>query len=237
MHPQLTFEFEPEAALSFDSFWAGDNALVLDRIVALADGRGSDKQLYVHGAAQTGKTHLLFAACQKASRNGYRIAYLPAADIANSNALEGLADFDLICIDDLHQLPQHREAEIAVFGLINAQREQQGCLLLSSRQVQTDLGVALPDLRTRLSWGASFGLSPVGDESLQQALRFRVRHTGSVIGDEVLDYLCTHFSRDLSSMLERLRKLDRAAVQAKRKITIPLVREVLLNQDEEESLR
>jgi len=226
-HPQLTLQFQSDSTLSFDNFWLGDNALPVSRIRALCSMAGEEAQLYLHGPGYSGKTHLLHAACQQATQAGYRIAYLGAADIYTGSMLSGLTGLDFVCIDDLHLLPDDDQVEVALFDLINGLREQHKRLLLASRVPPADLSISLPDLATRLSWGAAYSISAVGDDSLRDVLRHRIDFTGTVVSEETLDYLCTHFSRDLPSMLDRLKRLDLAAMQEKRRITIPLIREVL----------
>lgn len=47
---------------------------------------------------------------------------------------------------------------------------------------------------------------------------------GVFLGDEVMDYMLTRFSRDLGSLMELLELLDGYALQTQRAITIPLIK-------------
>jgi DnaA family protein len=49
------------------------------------------------------------------------------------------------------------------------------------------------------------------------------------IDDAVLDYLFRHYPRDLDGLLQVLDRLDRASLAEQRRITVPFVRSVLLN--------
>lgn len=231
MHPQLPLDFEFESSFTFDTYWSGASALAFEVVSKLAVGESQDQQVYLWGPRQSGKTHLLSAACQRASQNGFRIAYLPARMIESSESLRGYDAIDLVCIDDLQALPKQADAELALFNLINELRNQRGRLLLAASCVQSELGIQLPDLYTRLCAGASFALNAVAAEQLHAVLAFRAQRMGFELPVEVLDYLLNRYSRDLDSMLDRLRKIDRASMQAKRKITIPFVREVFSSDD------
>ena len=45
--------------------------------------------------------------------------------------------------------------------------------------------------------------------------------------DEVLDFMLVRFARDMGSLAQMLRALDHFALQARRAVTIPLVRAML----------
>ena len=52
---------------------------------------------------------------------------------------------------------------------------------------------------------------------------------GVFLSDEVMDFMLSRFSRDLSSLIQLLDQLDRYALQTQRAITIPLVKSMLDN--------
>ena len=52
---------------------------------------------------------------------------------------------------------------------------------------------------------------------------------GIFLGDEVMDYILTRFSRDLGSLMELLNLVDKYALQTKRGITIPLIKSMMEN--------
>ncbi|MBX2825317.1 MAG: ATP-binding protein, partial [Gammaproteobacteria bacterium] len=149
MHPQLPFIFSNDATQTFGSFWAGQNVLLLEVLRHLAAGPGEDRQIFLSGTSGSGKTHLLTAACERATRLGGRIAYLAAASIVDAQVLTGLDDFDLVCIDDMQDLPSAPDTELALFNLINSLRENEGRLLLAANCVSAELNIGLPDLKTR----------------------------------------------------------------------------------------
>ena len=66
MHPQLPLGVRLNDNARFSNFLAGPNEEVLRAVQAMSAGEGEDLLLYCSGAAGTGKSHLLQAACAAA---------------------------------------------------------------------------------------------------------------------------------------------------------------------------
>ncbi len=228
MHPQLPLSFEAEGAKTFAGFYPGSNQLLLESLQAFAEGHHADQQQLLWGARGVGKTHLLNACCHTAAANGFRIAYLPASLITSVEVFAGIGDSDLVCIDDLDQLPVVRDIELGLFSLFNMLMANGGRLLLASGCALAELPVQLPDLRTRLGWGAVYRLQALEAEDVRQALKAQAASAGLSLDDNVIEYMMNHLPRDIDTQTDMLKQLDRASMQTKRKITIPLVREVLM---------
>jgi DnaA-homolog protein len=83
------------------------------------------------------------------------------------------------------------------------------------------------DLRTRLAWGHVFQLQVLSEPERRAVLRQSADARGVFLSDEVMDFMLTRFSRDLSSLMQLLDHLDGYALQTKRAITIPLIKSML----------
>ena len=97
--------------------------------------------------------------------------------------------------------------------------------------------VVLPlrdDLRTRLGWGHVFALQALDEGEARAALRGEAERRGFDLGDEVLDFLLTRFSRDFAHLLGLLDKLDEFALSRQRAITVPLLKRLF--EDEGQTL-
>jgi DnaA family protein len=53
------------------------------------------------------------------------------------------------------------------------------------------------------------------------------KYRSIIIGDKELNYLLTYTERSISSLTNILNKLDELSIQQKRKITIPLIKEII----------
>jgi len=87
------------------------------------------------------------------------------------------------------------------------------------------------DLRTRLGWGHVLQIHPLSDAESRAALRREADRRGLFLSDEVIDYLLRRFSRDLKHLMDLLDRLDEFALVHKRAITVPLLRQMLSQED------
>ena len=69
---------------------------------------------------------------------------------------------------------------------------------------------------------------------VRAALRREADRRGLALSDEVMDYLLTRFARNLKHLMGLLDRLDEFALSAKRAVTVPLLRQMLADQAEQE---
>jgi DnaA family protein len=93
------------------------------------------------------------------------------------------------------------------------------------------LGIGLPDLISRLSACTQLVLRPLDEGARRQLLRERALLRGIELDDNVLDWLFARGRRDLVSLLDLLERVDRASLAAKRRVTVPFLREMLREFD------
>ncbi|WP_411293571.1 DnaA regulatory inactivator Hda [Thiohalophilus sp.] len=223
---QLPLGVRLQDAATFENFLPADNERVLAALHT-ADA----PSIYLWGAAGTGKSHLLQAVCHQAAAQNQRAAYLPLADPGLEPAmLEGMEQFDRLCLDDLDAVAGDPAWETALFHVYNRLTAAGHQLLVTATGSPTALGIQLPDLRSRLGWGPVFQLQPLGDTAKRQALQQRAAARGLSLDDEVAAYLMTRCPRDMSSLFALLDGLDEASLAAQRRLTIPFVREYLTRQ-------
>jgi DnaA family protein len=203
---------------------SGNEALVatLTRIATDNEGYGC----WLWGASATGKTHLLQAVCEAA---GDRAAYLPLSAVAEfgPGILDGLTSRELICIDDIDRVAGQPDWEAALFDLCNQVFDAGLQLLVSAKSAPRECPIELADLKSRLVRLPVFQIHALGEDDLVSALKLRSRHRGLELPDETARYLLKRSRRDMVSLYELLDTLDKEALRAKRRLTIPFVREVL----------
>lgn len=230
MSRQLALELQLRASARFSSYVAGPNAELLRQVQHLAQGEGESFVL-CWGTPGSGKTHLLQACCHAATVQGHTVAYLSLKDIDTipPGVLEGWEQFELVCLDDIEQIAGRPDWEEAVFHLYNRVREQGGRLLVSAARAPAQLGVELPDLQSRLSWGVVYPIHSLDDEQRCKAMQLRAGQKGCELPDETAMYLLRRLPRELPALFGTLDRLDEASFAAQRKLTVPFVKSVLEN--------
>ncbi|MFK7859060.1 MAG: DnaA regulatory inactivator Hda [Granulosicoccus sp.] len=224
-HPQLTLSLDTAPATSFDSFHVDEqNALTRNAVRAFVKGELDDVQMYLWGGSGSGKSHLLSAACDLYSRQGYRIAYLPGEIINHSESIVGMENLDLLCIDDLQRLDH--AAEIDLFNLINRCRALGTQLIVAADRSLDDLGLALIDLKTRLAWGLMFQLKPLTEDGLHKAFRKEIELRSLEASDEVVAYVFKRFPRRMNILKRVVDELDEVSLMEQRRITVPFIKSV-----------
>ena len=212
----------------FASFLNDGNEALVATLTGIAHGEAGHG-CWLWGAGSLGKTHLLQAVCDAA---GDRAAYIPLSMFqeAGPGILEGLASRELICIDDIDLVVGEATWELALFDLFNQTMDAGGQLIISAAATPRESEIALADLQSRFSKLPVFQLQPLGDAARVAALQLRSRHRGLELPDDTAGYLLKRSRRDMSSLYELLDKLDKEALRAKRRLTIPFVKEVLADQ-------
>jgi DnaA family protein len=218
---QLPLRIGLRDSATFSNFYAGPNAAVVHALQF-----GSEPFIYLGGARGSGRSHLLQAACHAVGESNGQAAYLPLQECMAMSPLmlEGMEQMALVAIDDVELLAGNSEWEVALFHLYNRVREVGHRMLVAANAAPAAIGIALPDLLSRLGWGPVFQLQQLADSEKSEALRMRARQRGMELSAEVADYLLNHASREMHDLFTLLDRLDEGSLAAQRKLTIPFVR-------------
>lgn len=228
MIPQLPLSlgFHPKYQLS--DFVFGPNQGLAE--VLLSSLSNSNQPLiYISGNPGSGRSHLLIGHCSLAQEQNLQAVYIPLKqkDDFAPEMFEGLESFDLVALDDLHLIAGDKAWEEAIFHLFNRLRDQGKRLVISADTGPLSLPVALPDLATRLQWGLAWHLQELEDEQQEQRLMSLAGRQGITLPSDAARYLLQRYDRDIPSLQKHLKQLDHMSLAAKRKITIPFIRETL----------
>ena len=225
---QLPLGISPRESARLSSFHAGDNAQALAAVSACVAGQG-EPFVYLWGAANTGKSHLLQGASRLASERGLAVAYLPLAEYRHfaPEILHDLEAIQLVCLDDVHRVAGQRAWEQALFHLFNQLRDHGGRLLASADSSPQNLPVSLPDLGSRLGWGPVYQLRPLTDQQKIEALTKHAARRGLDLPADSARYILHHAVRDMASLVRILERLDQASLAAQRRLTVPFIKTVL----------
>lgn len=224
MIQQLVLDLLPAPAPTLRNFIAGGNEEALDALRQCGPGRA----VYLWGAPACGRTHLL-RALGDTPRGRYFRAPQDASAIRAAALDDSPAEMRLTAVDDAHLLDDAGQA--ALFALYNRWREAAAtphafALLVSGRQ--SPLATPLrEDLRTRLGWDLVFRLQPLSDDDRARALHTQSAERGLKLSADVVNWMLTHYDRDMSRLRALLDALDHYSVQTHRNITLPLLKDLL----------
>ena len=225
MAAQLPLALRWPAHQRFEGFRIGANTIALDALRRAASFASPD-WLFLHGPAGAGRTHLAIAACAAAAAAERAAQYLSLAALksARADVIRGLGGSDLLALDDLDAIAGEREAEHALFDLYNRCRAEGAVLLFAAPAPPAQLGIALPDLVSRLSACTQLALKPLDEDERRALLRDRARERGIELDETALDWLFARGRRDLGSLFDALDRIDRASLAAQRRVTVPFLR-------------
>ena len=230
MPEQIPIQFDLKAEQSFASFYTASHQEIIQQLTYTASGKG-EQQLYLWGKQGSGKSHLLQACCLHAHQHKLSAFYLPLDinKLPASDILTGLEAFDLICIDNIDSCAGNSVWELALFNFYNQHRENNHQLIISADCPPNYLALDLADLKTRMSWGLTLKLQELADTEQIAALTFKAKNLGFEISPQVGDFLTKHYARDLPELWRLLPKLEQATLIAKRKLTVPFLKQILAN--------
>ena len=227
---QLIFPFKADQRASFSNFFCTqDNSPLLTRLDQIVNDENSH-ELIIDGIEGSGKSFLIQSICNELSLAQKKLAFIPMKKALNMGVeiIQNLASLDAVCIDDIQHIENNAKWEEAFFHLINECHQSKCTLIFSvtSNKSLDDL-FQLPDLLSRVKRMEHMTLKTVQDQDLIEALIFNCKKLDINLGQLELDFLVKYHARDFSILLEKVMFLDQRAGELKRKITIPLIKEIL----------
>ena len=228
MSAQLPLTLRWPAHQRFEAFEAGDNGVAVD-LLRRAASESEQASLYLSGPTGSGRTHLLIATCAAANAAERSAQYLPLASLrANADtSIRAFGGSALLAIDDVDAIAGNGAAEHALFDLYNRCRAEGASLLFTARAAPAQIGIALPDLVSRLGACTQVVLKPLAESQRRELVRARAAARGIELDESVLDWLFAREKRDLGSLLGVLDRVDAASLAAQRRVTVPFLKKLL----------
>lgn len=225
---QLPLGLRLDQSAVFETFVAGGNAAARSHVAALASGERGDI-VWLGGAAGTGKSHLLQAACRMAGNRGGRAMYVALGPSrgAHPDQLLGFEMLDLLTIDEIDAVAGHALWEARLFAVLNHALLRGGAVLLAARPIPSSVPFELRDLASRAAGAVVYRLAELDEEGRAEALIGHARWRGLEIDAATARFLLNRVPRGMREICAWLDRLDRASLAAQRKLTIPFVRERL----------
>jgi len=229
---QLALDLQLADYALFDTFYPGPNAAA----VAAVEQAATQPGLQVHwiwGASGSGRSHLLQAAVAAAGHAGQACSWVPLGmEDLEPAMLDGLGGLDLLCVDDVDTVAGDAGWESALFRVFEELRSRDGRLLVTAGVAMPEANFGLRDLASRLASGPTWKLQLLDDDDRLRALQLRSHWRGLELPDETGRFLLRRTDRSNNSLFALLDRLDKAALKAQRRLTVPFVKSVLDNRDE-----
>jgi len=121
--------------------------------------------------------------------------------------------------------------ENGLFHLINAARAAGTHILLTSRRFPSAWGVTLPDLASRLRTAATVEISEPDDHLLAAVITKLFADRQVEVEPHVVQFLVRRIERSLSTAIDVVDRLDRAALEQKSRITRALAAQMVSEMD------
>ena len=215
---QLTMDFASAPSYGRDDFILSPcNALAADWIDRWPDWPGRIKGVVLEGPEASGKSHL-GAIYQEQS----------AAHLMTSISEDSLTRLDQTpnLIWD-HPAPGADWPDDLLFHHLNTLTEIGGSLLVLSRLPMASLEWSLADNNSRMRGLVSAAITAPDDDVLQSLLFEHADDLGLPLDGDVARYIVSHTDRSFLAAKQMMKTLNDACLSGQRKLTIPLVKQVL----------
>jgi len=213
---QLALDLVDAPVASFENFVMGRNAEALTYLKDVLKAQ-TERFIYLWGEPGCGRTHLLQSVA--AAHESASYVHCEPDSVFSDSA-------PLLLVDEVDRLGA--QAQHSLFIQYNRLRETGGCLIASGPVPPVQLALRA-DVLTRLAWGLVFQIHALNDEEKAKALEQQAWARGWKLSAEAIAYLLTHVARDMGALYGVVQALDRYSLETKRAVTIPLIRQWLLN--------
>lgn len=180
--------------------------------------------LTLSGPAACGKTHL--SAVWQAKSGAFS---LPAKALTTQSAddiVKAASDAHIV-IDGVDPWLGDLEAETTLFHLYNMFKETGRSVMLTMRMTPTQVEFAIPDLASRLRGAPVVSIHSPDDMLLGSVLIKLFSDRQLIVGNEVIKYILPRMERSFSAARDIVALADKMALTHKRKISVPLMRDVM----------
>ncbi len=178
--------------------------------------------LVLYGPEGSGKTHLLSIWTEKNKAMRLAVGDEVLQDIASGQYV-GHA----FALDDAEAVVGDGEKEEWLQHLFNATKAAGCFLLMTASQPPAAWGLKLKDIQTRLKSCLSVALREPDDVLMRGLLLKLFADRQLMVEAGVVDYLASRLERTGTALRAAVEKLDEAALETKRKISVPFVQKTL----------
>jgi len=231
MTEQYPLHFEFRANQTFDDFFAGVNEPIIQDLKQCVLDKG-EQQIFLWAKSGQGKSHLLQACCHYAQEHEFQSFYFDLARyrLHKPAIFLGLDDFEVVCVDNIDAIVGQKKWEQALSAFIQRHYERGHRLIISATNLPNYMILKTSTVKTSLSWGLMIQLKTLVNVDSIDALIFKADAMGFEISPQVGRFLMIQHHDELDGLWLLLEKLNRASLSAKRKLTVPFLKQLFDTQ-------
>lgn len=174
--------------------------------------------LGLYGPAGCGKSHLAQVFVARTGADLLDVSQFKARDpVSIANTCQSIAWDDADAFHD----------EQVFFHFFNAMREANKPLLIVGCKAPARWNISLPDLKSRLAGMPAVEILPPDDATMAAVLTKLFHDRQLDIAPNLIDFILKRVPRTFSAVQLLVDQTDQEALAQNRKITVPLVRDVL----------
>ena len=224
---QYSFDLAGRPAMGRDDFLVAPcNEVALSWIDFWPNWPGP--ALILQGPSACGKSHM--AAVWKDRTKAVEIS---ASDLGEQSAEDLIPSCAPLLIENLDPWLGNRASEVTLFHLYNMIREAGQSLFLTMKMPPQSHLFTVPDLASRLNAAPVARIKPPDDILLAAILVKLFRDRQLQIDQNIIHYIMPRIERSFSAVRDLVKRADQLALSRQKSVSIPIVREVLQNQNEE----
>jgi len=176
------------------------------------------QQLIIYGPHSSGKTHLA-----QIWQEHTKATLLKRQNLYSQDPLDKLQPNYAYIIEDIEQVHD----ETALLHWFNVAKERRAYLMLTAKCHPANLGVRLPDLRSRLIATPAIGVGLPDEELLKTLFVKHFSDRQLRVNPVVIDFLISRTERSFSFVRYLVDRLDKQALIEHKSITVPFAKKVL----------
>ncbi len=226
MH-QIPFDLGARRALGRQDFQIGASNLAAVNLI----DRWPDwptPLLIISGPPASGKSHLAAVWREKTQAEFIR------PETLLSSTAEQIADTGKhLIFDGLDPWLGDRQAETALFHLYNIFGSEKRSILATMRMTPTQAGFVVADLASRVRSSLTAQIQPPDDMLLASVLIKLFSDRQLAVTNDVIQYVLPRMERSFAAAHDIVDRADRRALSQKRGISVPLMRHVMAEIQED----
>jgi len=235
---------------TFDTFVAGDcNRLAYAAAVEVTEKPGhSYNPLFIHGSTGQGKTHLLHAIGQAATRHGLQVAYTSAEQFTNEFVLavrqrqvqdfrSKFRDIDILLFDDIQFLADKKQTLQCFFHTFNELYNNNHQIVITADCSPGEMASFSNKLRSRFECGLVAIIEPPDFETRLSILRAKAEAVMTPELEEVLRIIVEKIHENVRQLEGALAYLTAQAKLSGTKITTQMVDGLLTGTTNNQDMR